>query len=46
MSCSAILEVHNFDFSKFEPFLKYQKYQKWKLKVSKIVKMAFFEIEI
>ena len=40
----ALLEALNFNFSKFEPFLKSQIYQKLKLRVSEIVKMAIFEI--
>ena len=35
----------NFDFSKFEPFLKSLTYQNSKLRVSEIVKMAIFEIK-
>ena len=33
-------------FSKFEPFLKFQICQNSKLRVSEIVKMAIFEIQI
>ena len=49
MSFFALLEILNFDFSKFEPFFKsqiYQIYQNSKLRVSEIVKMATFEILI
>ena len=42
MSFLALLEVLNFNFSKFEPFLKSQIYQNSRLSVSKIVKMAIF----
>ena len=42
----ALLEVLNLDFSKFEPFLKSLIYQNSKLRVSEIVKMAFFDIQI
>ena len=46
VSFLALLEVLNFDFCKFEPFLKYQTYQTSRLRVSEIVKMATFEIQI
>ena len=46
MSFLALLEVLNFNFSKFEPFLKYQIYQNSNLTVSGMVKMAIFEIQI
>jgi len=46
MSFLALLEVLNLNFSKFEPFLKSQMYQNSKLRVSKIVKMAIYEIQI
>ena len=42
----ALLEALNFNFSKFEPFLKSQICQNSKLRVSEVVKMAIFEIQI
>ena len=44
MSFLALLEVLNFNFSKFEPFLKSQIYQNSKLRISENVQMAMFEI--
>ena len=46
MSFLAFLEVLNFNFSKFEPFLKSQIYQKLKSRVSEIVRMAVIDIQI
>ena len=46
MSFLALLETLNFNFSKFEPFLKSKNYQKSKFRISKIVKMAIFDIQI
>ena len=46
VSFLALLEIPNFDFRKFEPFLKSQIYQSSKLRVSEIVKMAIFKIHI
>ena len=43
MSILVLLEVLNFDVSKFEPFLKSQIYQNSKLRVSEMVEMADFE---
>ena len=42
----AILEVLNFEFGQFEQFFKSQICQNSKFRVSKIVKMAIFEIQI
>ena len=41
-----ILKGLNFDFGKFKPFLKSKIHQNSKFRVSKVVKMAFFEIQI
>ena len=41
MSFLALLEALNFNFSKFEPFLKSQIYQNSNLTDSEMVKMAF-----
>jgi len=46
ISFLALLEVLNFNFDIFEPFLKSKIYQNSKLKVSEIVKMAIFQIQI
>ena len=46
MSFLALLEVMNFNFGKFEPFLKFQIHQNSKLRVFIIVKMAMFDIQI
>ena len=46
ISFLALLEGLNFNFSKFEPFLKSQIYQNSKLRVSEIVIMAIFDIQI
>ena len=46
MSFLAIVEVLNLYFSQFEPFLKSQIYKNSKLRVSEIVKMAIFEIQL
>ena len=46
ISFLTLLEVLNFDFIKFEPFLKSEIYQNSKFRVSEIVKMAIFEIQI
>ena len=46
MSFLALLKVLNFNFSKFEPFLKSQIYQNSNLSVYKIDKMAIFETQI
>ena len=46
MSFLALLEVLNFNFIKFETFLKFQIYKNSKLRVSEIVKMAIFDIQI
>ena len=44
MSFLALLEVLDFNSSKFEPFLKHQIYQNSNLTVSEMVKMANFDI--
>ena len=44
MSFLALLEILNFNFSHFQPFLQSPIYQNSKLRVSEIVKMAIFEI--
>ena len=46
MSFLAILEVLNFEFDKFGLFFKSQIYQNSNLRVSEIVKMVIFEIQI
>ena len=48
VSFLALSEVLNFNFSKFEPFLKSQIYQtsKLRVRVSEIVKMAIFDNQI
>ena len=46
MSFLAFLEVLNFNFRQFEPFLKSKIYQNSKWRVSEVVKMAIFEIQI
>ena len=46
VSLLAILQVLNFNLSKFEPFTKYQIYPNSKLRVFKIAKMVLFEILI
>ena len=43
MSFLALLEVLNFDFGKFEPFLKSQNYQNSKFRDSEIVKIDFMQ---
>ena len=40
------IEVLNLNFSQFEPFLEFQNDQNSKLRVSEIVKLAIFEIQI
>ena len=42
----ALLDVLNFDFSKFEPFFQVSNLPNSKLRVSEIVKMAIFDIQI
>ena len=46
MSFLALSEVMNLNFCKFEAFLKFKNYQNSKLRVSEIVKMAIFDIQI
>ena len=46
MSFLVILKVLNFDFGQFEQFFKSQIGQNSKFRVSKITKMAIFEIQI
>ena len=46
MSSLTLLEALNFNFSKFEPFLKSQICWNSKLRVSEVVKMAIFKIPI